>query len=125
MLSKWTDYGLTVSDESLIRVANTPETQFLLQAELRAIQQGLKYIEEDNEISKYKGYINNDDQYEGVGIEYNKDGTKIFSSEFHLNNLHGVVKVEDEFGIYWGEFKDNKMDGYGTFEGANGYRYIG
>jgi len=41
MLSKSTDYTLTVSDESLIRVANTPDTQFLLQAELKAIQQGL------------------------------------------------------------------------------------
>ena len=48
ILANSTDYGLTVSNESLIRVANTPETQFLLQAELRAIKQGLQYIEEDN-----------------------------------------------------------------------------
>ena len=40
-LAKLTDYGLTVSDLSLIKVANTPNTQFLLQAELRAIQMGL------------------------------------------------------------------------------------
>jgi serine/threonine protein kinase len=38
ILAKSTDYGLTVTDPSLIRVANTPNTQFLLQAELRAIQ---------------------------------------------------------------------------------------
>jgi hypothetical protein len=38
MLAQSTDYGLTVTDPSLIRVANTPNTQFLLQAELRAIQ---------------------------------------------------------------------------------------
>jgi serine/threonine protein kinase len=38
MLAKSTDYGLFVTDPSLIRVANTPDTQFLLQAELRAIQ---------------------------------------------------------------------------------------
>jgi serine/threonine protein kinase len=31
------DYGLFVTDPSLIRVANTPNTEFLLQAELRAI----------------------------------------------------------------------------------------
>jgi serine/threonine protein kinase len=37
-LAKSTDYELTVTDLSLIRVANTPNTQFLLQAELRAIQ---------------------------------------------------------------------------------------
>jgi serine/threonine protein kinase len=37
MLAKSTDYGLAVTDPSLLRVANTPDTQFLLQAELRAI----------------------------------------------------------------------------------------
>jgi serine/threonine protein kinase len=41
MLAKSTDYGLTVTDPSLIRVANTPNTQFLLQAELRAIHNSL------------------------------------------------------------------------------------
>jgi hypothetical protein len=45
MLAKSTDdYGLKVIDHSLIKVANTPYT-FLLQAELRAIQQGLQYKE--------------------------------------------------------------------------------
>jgi serine/threonine protein kinase len=39
MLAKSTDdYGLAVTDPSLLRVANSPKTQFLLQAELRAIQ---------------------------------------------------------------------------------------
>jgi serine/threonine protein kinase len=37
MLAKSTDYALTMTNPSLIRVANTPNTQFLLQAELRAI----------------------------------------------------------------------------------------
>jgi hypothetical protein len=37
-LAKSTDFGLTVTDPSLIRVANTPNTQFLLQPELKAIQ---------------------------------------------------------------------------------------
>jgi hypothetical protein len=45
MLAKSTDYGLAVTDPSLLRVANTPNTQFLLQAELRAIQNGLQYKE--------------------------------------------------------------------------------
>ncbi len=45
LLAKSTDYGLKVSDESLIKVANTPKSQFILQAELRAIQQGLIYTE--------------------------------------------------------------------------------
>jgi hypothetical protein len=46
MLAKSTDdYELTVTDPSLLRVAYTPNTQFLLQAELRAIKNGLKYKE--------------------------------------------------------------------------------
>jgi hypothetical protein len=46
MLAKSTDdYGFALFDKSLIRVANPPYT-FLLQAELRAINSGLKYREE-------------------------------------------------------------------------------
>jgi hypothetical protein len=41
VLSVSTDYGLPMIDESLLRVANTPDTHFLLQAELKAIKQGL------------------------------------------------------------------------------------
>ena len=62
MLAKSTDdYGLTLTDESLLRVANTPNTQFLLQAELRAIHQGLNYreIKYSNGII-YHGYVNQD-----------------------------------------------------------------
>jgi hypothetical protein len=36
-----TDYGLPMIDKSLLKVANTPDTHFLLQAELKAIKQGL------------------------------------------------------------------------------------
>jgi hypothetical protein len=36
-----TEYGLAMIDESFLKVANTPETRFLLQAELKAIKQGL------------------------------------------------------------------------------------
>jgi hypothetical protein len=46
MLAKSTDdYGLPMIDESKLKVANTPDTRFLLQAELKAIQQGLQYKE--------------------------------------------------------------------------------
>ena len=34
-------------DESKLKVANTPHTHFLLQAELNAIKEGLKYYEGD------------------------------------------------------------------------------
>ncbi len=127
MLAKSTDdYGLTVTDPSILRVANTPNTQFLLQAELRAIQQGLQYREikySDGVI--YKGYVNKDGQIEGVGIRIFTDGEKDYG-EWHLNNRHGCGKVEfASGGSHWGEFKDGYYEGYGTFKRFNGDRFIG
>jgi hypothetical protein len=76
MLAKSTDdYGLTVTDPSLLRVANTPNTQFLLQAELRAIQNGFQYIEEEDEDGDiYNGYEDKDGNAEGVGMWIFTDG---------------------------------------------------
>ena len=123
MLAKSTDdYGLTLTDESLLRVANTPNTQFLLQAELRAIHQGLKYKEDEDEDGyRYHGYVNQDGEKEGVGIVILPAGSKIIG-EFYLNNQHGCAKGEMAGGnTIWGEL----MEGYGTHERANGDRYIG
>jgi hypothetical protein len=37
--------------------------------------------------------------------------------EWHLNNLQGCGKVEGANGdTLWGEYKDNKMEGYSTCE---------
>jgi hypothetical protein len=126
MLAESTDYELTVTDPSLIRVANTPNTQFLLQAELRAIQNGLQYIEvQVSEKVTYKGYVDKDGLPKGVGIRIFTNGYKDYG-EWHLNNRHGCGKVEKASGdSYWGGFKDGKMEGYGTWEWANGDRYIG
>jgi hypothetical protein len=125
MLAKSTDdYGLTVTDPSLLRVANTPNTQFLLQAELRAIQSGLQYgqIKYDNGI--YNGFVK-DGKKEGVGILTFTNGEKHIA-EFHLNKLHGCAKMEfANGGSYWGEYKDGNKEGYGTEEWASGSRYIG
>ena len=70
MLAKSTDdYGFAVTDESLLRVANTPNTQFLLQAELRAIHQGLQYREiQVHKELRYHGYVNEEGHQEGVGM---------------------------------------------------------
>jgi hypothetical protein len=126
MLSKSTDdYGLIVTDPSLLRVSNTPNTQFLLQPELRAIHNSLQYKEIQDWVRTYKGYVDKDGQREGVGIRIWVDGTKDYS-EWHLNNINGCMKMEfADGGSYWGECKDGKWEGYGTFEGANGERYIG
>ena len=123
MLAKSTDdYGFAVTDESLLRVANTPNTQFLLQAELRAIHQGLQYREiQVNEELRYYGYVDQEGQPEGVGIIVWKNSNKNYG-EWHLNKPHGCIKMEDaDGGTLWGQL----MEGYGTFEGANGDRYIG
>jgi hypothetical protein len=125
MLAKSTDYGLFVTDPSLIRVANTPNTQFLLQAELRAIQNGLQYVEdEDTDGNTYNGYFK-DGKAEGVGITTFTDGQKDIA-EYHLDKCNGCVKTEFANGNkFWGEYKDDKKEGYGIFEWANGDRYIG
>ena len=49
-------------DESQLRVANNPDTRFLLQAELKAIKQGLLYKQINyNDGFKYNGYFNQND----------------------------------------------------------------
>jgi hypothetical protein len=123
MLAKSTDeYGFAVTDESVLRVANTPNTQFLLQAELRAIHQGLQYKEMQlDEDLRYQGYVDQEGQLEGVGIIIHTSGYKDYG-EWHLNNPHCCGKVEFADGnTTWGEI----MEGYGTLEGTNGDIYIG
>ena len=80
------DLGFAVTDESLLRVANTPNTQFLLQAELRAIHQGLQYreIEKTKYGNRYIGYVNEDGLNEGVGMRIFTNGYKDYG-EWHLN----------------------------------------
>jgi hypothetical protein len=99
MLAKSTDYGLTMTDPSVLRVANTPETKFLIQAELKAILQGLKYIEREND---YYGYINQHGQKEGVGVLIMPSSK--WYGEWHLDKLHGCSKILYDSGdIDWGK----------------------
>ncbi len=61
-------------DKSQLKVANTPETEFLVQAELKAISEGLEYIEMSSEEGfTYRGYKNQNNVPEGPGIKVNKD----------------------------------------------------
>ena len=59
-----TNYGLTMLPDTVLKVANTELTKFLLQAELLAIKNGLKFVEK----SRYTGYINSNNCFEGVGV---------------------------------------------------------
>ena len=66
-----TNYGLTMLPGTVLKVANTELTKFLLQAELLAIKNGLKFDERDYMgINKYRytGYFNSNDNFEGVGV---------------------------------------------------------
>jgi hypothetical protein len=86
----------------LLTVFDTPETQFLLQAELKAIDSGLEYIEKEFDEFRYKGYVNKDGQFEGVGMKvYAEEGDHPEKEigEFHLGKLHGCVKIEHGYGI--------------------------
>jgi hypothetical protein len=109
-----------------LRVANTPDAHFLLQAELKAIKQGLQYKEvKGKDGSKYKGYVNKDGHREGVGINITDIGL-IQRGEWHANKLHGCANIQYFYGgSYWGEYKDHKMEGYGIKVYTDGDRYIG
>ena len=109
-----------------MRISNAVDSNFLLQAELKSISQELEYKEEvKSSGNRYKGYVNQLGQREGVGINITVAGQKQ-TGEWHLDKFNGCGKVEFENGNkYWGEFKDQEMDGYGITEFSNGSSYIG
>jgi hypothetical protein len=71
--AKKIDYGLKMLPDTILRIANVKEFQWLLQPELKAIKDGLKYVEYKDCIfrhskGKYTGYVNAKGQRQGVGI---------------------------------------------------------
>ncbi len=59
--------------DNILYIANVEEFQWLLQPELKAIKDGLIYVEDIDckykELkSKYRGYLNPQGQRQGVGI---------------------------------------------------------
>jgi len=73
--------------ETVLLIANTHETRHLLQGELRAIQQGLQFVEnmevtDGTSNGTYRGYVNSDGQKEGVGVTIWDDGEKHYA-EYH------------------------------------------
>ena len=58
--------------------------------------------------------MNADGWLEGAGIRIFLSGIKEFG-EYHCGNLNGICKVEFSHGdSYWGHWKDNIKEGYGT-----------
>ncbi len=125
MLAASIEYGLTTIDESILKISNTPGTFFLQQAELKAIKQGLKYKEREDEKGIIHKWYYKDGKKEGVKILIFSNGN-IFGGEIHLNKLNGCgVDINKNLGNYWGNFNDHKRDGFGIYEWPNGKRYIG
>ena len=73
--------------ETVLLIANTRETRHLLQGELRAIQQGLQFVEnmevtDNGAKGTYRGYVNSDGQREGVGVTIKENGIQHYA-EYH------------------------------------------
>ena len=121
--AKIIDYGLPLNVP--LELANTPETRWLLQGELKAIKDGFEYIEGNGENWTYRGYVNQDGEVEGVGIEIFNNGNK-YSGEYKGGDPNGVIKVEYADGdICWGMSKDGQPNGYNIFQWNDGETYTG
>ena len=90
------DYGLQMLPDTILRIANDEEFQWLLQPELKAIKDGLIYVEDKDCVyygleGKYRGYLNAQGQRQGVGIlNYLRKAI----GEWHEDELHGICKKE-------------------------------
>ena len=120
------DLGLTLKPGAVLKIAVDVETMWMLPGELYAIEQGLEFKEKKYDNATYRGYFNKDGERKGVGIMTFNDGTKC-SGEYKRGKRNGVVKAEYADGnIYWGQWKDDLIEGYGTFQWkSDGQKYTG
>ena len=118
--------GLTLKPGTELKIAVDDETMWMLPGELYAIEQGLEFKEKKYDNGTYRGYYNKDGEEEGVGIMTFNHGEK-HSGEYKRGELNGVVKAEYANGdIYWGQYKDNLKEGYGTFHWkSDGSKFTG
>jgi hypothetical protein len=107
--------------DTILHIANEEKFHWLLQPELKAIKDGLIYVEDKNceylqVKGKYRGYLNAHGQRQGVGIVITKYSDK-FIGEWHEDELHGIAKIERISGYSkWGQFKHGKIEGYLTIK---------
>ena len=111
------DYGLQLLPDTILHIANDEEFQCLLQPELKAIKDGLIYVEDkhcvyDGDEGKYRGYLNAQGQRQGVGIVNHYNGKHI--GEWHEDQLHGIDKIEFKNGrlSFFGQYKHGMCEGY-------------
>ena len=113
------DYGLAETG-AVVKLANTPETRWFLQGELKAIKDGHVYKELKVKDWTYRGYVNRDGEEEGVSILIFNYGDK-YSGEYKGGDRNGVIKAEYADGnISWGMFKDGQQNGYNTYQFKSG-----
>jgi hypothetical protein len=109
--------------DTILRIANDKEFQRLLQPELKAIEDGLKYVEDkdcefDGYECKYRGYLNAQGRRQGVGIVVGCFFKQI--GEWHEDELHGICKTEYYDGdIWWGQHKNGIREGFHTSKCSN------
>jgi hypothetical protein len=103
--------------DTILSIANVEEFQWLLQPELKAIKDGLKYFEDIDcdyigHEAKYRGYLNAQGQRQGVGIVNHYNGKHI--GEWHEDQLHGIDKIEFKNGrlSFFGQYKHGMCEGY-------------
>ena len=105
--------------DTILHIANEEEFHWLLQPELKAIKDGLIYVEDKHceylqVKGKYRGYLNAQGERQGVGIMIDKYSRK-FIGEWHEDNLHGIAKEEWDNGeIWWGQYKNDNKEGFST-----------
>ncbi len=98
----------------------------MLTIELDSIKRGLIFGEKQFADGTYQGYLNADGQKEGAGFTHRNNCSYEYG-EYHHEKLNGIGKADYINGInYWGQFKDNKREGYGTeFQASKGITYTG
>ena len=111
--------------DTILRIANEEEFHWLLQPELKAIKDGLIYVEDKHCRfggceGKYRGYLNAHGQRQGVGILIDKYSQKHIG-EWHEDNFHGIAKRELSYGVIeWGQYKHGEKEGYITYKYSDG-----
>ena len=76
-------YGLMMNKRGWLRVAITKETEWLLQAELKAIYSGLVYKVQRYHNGSYKGYVDRKGNKQGVGISTFDEDSETHFGEYH------------------------------------------
>ncbi len=118
--------GLKLEANTVLRIANIKGKEWMLPIELDSIKRGLKFGEKKYSNATYTGYFNADGQKEGAGVRIFESGT-LECGEYHCDKANGIGKCEFPSGnTYWGQWKDNKREGYGTeYYASNRMTYTG